>query len=58
MTGAVHLHERVRASDAPGEPWSERELNAGTVELALATDSAGKAQLRDAKAAGDARCRW
>jgi len=55
MTGAVHLHERVRASDAPGEPWSERELNAGTVELALATDSAGKAQLRDAKAAGDAR---
>src|SRR5216683_1158578 len=55
MTGAVHLHERVRASDAPAEPWSERELNAGTVELALAADSAGKAQLRDAKAAGDAR---
>jgi lipopolysaccharide export system protein LptA len=55
MTGAVHLHERVRAADASAEPWSERELNAGTVELALATDSAGKAQLRDAKAAGDAR---
>jgi lipopolysaccharide export system protein LptA len=55
MTGAVHLQERVRAADAPGEPWSERELNAGTVELALATDSANKTQLRDAKAAGDAR---
>src|SRR5271154_2203400 len=34
MTGAVHLQERVRASDAPGEAWSERELNAGAVELA------------------------
>jgi lipopolysaccharide export system protein LptA len=54
MTGAVHLQERVRASDAAGELWSERELNAGAVELALATDSAGKAQLRDAKATGDA----
>src|SRR6266566_2992573 len=55
MTGAVHLQERVRASDAPGEPWSERELNAETAELALVADSAGNAQLRDAKAAGDAR---
>jgi lipopolysaccharide export system protein LptA len=55
MTGGVHLQERVRASDAPGEPWSERELNAGTAELGLTADSAGKAQLRDAKAAGDAR---
>jgi len=55
MTEAVHLHERVRASDAPGEMWSDRELNARTVELALAADVAGKAQLRDAKAAGDAR---
>jgi lipopolysaccharide export system protein LptA len=55
MTGGVHLQERVRASEAPGEPWGERELNGGTVELALATDAAGKAQLRDARAAGDAR---
>jgi lipopolysaccharide export system protein LptA len=57
MTGAVHLQERVRASDAPGEPWSERELNAARAEVALATDAAGKAQLRDAKAMGDARLR-
>jgi lipopolysaccharide export system protein LptA len=55
MTGAVHLQERVRASDASTEPWNERELQAGTVELALAADSAGKAQLRDARASGDAR---
>jgi lipopolysaccharide export system protein LptA len=55
MTGAVHLQERVRASDASGEPWSERELNATRAELALAADAAGKAQLRDAKAMGDAR---
>jgi lipopolysaccharide export system protein LptA len=55
MTGAVHLRERLRASDAATEPWNERELNAGTVDLALATDPAGKTLLRDAKATGDAR---
>jgi lipopolysaccharide export system protein LptA len=55
MTGAVHLRERVRTTVAAGEPWSERELNAGTVELALAADSAGKAVLKDAKATGAAR---
>jgi lipopolysaccharide export system protein LptA len=55
MTGAVHLHERVRAHDVAGEPWSERDLSAKAVELALTADSAGKAELRDAKATGDAR---
>src|SRR5271168_1484936 len=55
MTEAVHLKERVRAPDAAEETWSERELNAGAVELALTADPAGKAQLRDAKATGDAR---
>jgi lipopolysaccharide export system protein LptA len=55
MTGAVHLKERVRSSDAAGEPWNERELNAAAVELALGADPAGKAQLHDAKATGDAR---
>ena len=53
MSGPVHLLERVRASVA--EPWSQRELNAGAVELALATDPRGAAILRDAKATGDAR---
>jgi lipopolysaccharide export system protein LptA len=55
MTGAVYLLERVRASDSVGEPWNERELNAAAVELALATDAAGKSHLRGAKATGDAR---
>jgi lipopolysaccharide export system protein LptA len=55
MTGAVHLHEKVRASDAATDPWSERELNAGGVELALDTDKAGTSLIRDAKATGDAR---
>jgi lipopolysaccharide export system protein LptA len=49
----VHLEERVRARVA--EPWSERELSAGAVELALATDASGKTLLRDAKATGSAR---
>jgi lipopolysaccharide export system protein LptA len=53
MNGPVHLQERVRASAA--ELWSERELNAGVVDLALATDPAGKTLLRDAKATGNAR---
>lgn len=53
MNGPVHLQERVRASKA--EPWSERELHAGAVELALASNPAGKTLLRDAKATGDAR---
>jgi lipopolysaccharide export system protein LptA len=54
MTGAVHLNERVR-TDASSETWGERELNAGQMEVALSADRAGKAQLRDAKATGDAR---
>ena len=53
MNGPVHFQERVRASAA--EPWSERELHARAVELALASGPAGKTLLRDAKAIGDAR---
>jgi lipopolysaccharide export system protein LptA len=55
MTGAAHLQERVRSSDTATEPWSERELNAAAVELALTADHARKAVLRDAKATGNAR---
>ncbi|HEV2709830.1 MAG TPA: LptA/OstA family protein [Edaphobacter sp.] len=55
LTGAVKLHERVRSSDTASAPWSERDLGAGTVELALVADKAGKAQLQDARASGDAR---
>src|SRR6266851_3344188 len=55
LNGAVHLDERVRASEAASELWNERELEAGTVELALAAEGAGKPQIREAKASGDAR---
>jgi lipopolysaccharide export system protein LptA len=55
MTGAVRLHERVRASEAVGDAWSERELSARAAELAMAADAAGKAEMREAKATGDAR---
>jgi lipopolysaccharide export system protein LptA len=55
MTGAVEVRERVRASQAAGEPWNERELSAAAVELALAADSAGRSRLREAIATGEAR---
>jgi lipopolysaccharide export system protein LptA len=55
LTGSVYLHERVRGSDVPDEPWSERDLNAASAELMLASDAAGKRLLRDAKAIGNAR---
>jgi lipopolysaccharide export system protein LptA len=54
MTGAVHLVERVR-TNAAAETWGEREFDAGHLELALSADNAGKTQLQDAKAKGDAR---
>ncbi|WP_348268429.1 LptA/OstA family protein [Edaphobacter paludis] len=55
LTGAVQLHERLRASEASSAPWSERDLGAAKVELALISDQAGKAQLQEATATGDAR---
>jgi lipopolysaccharide export system protein LptA len=55
MTGAVQLHERARASQAVEDAWSDRELNAGTAELAMAVDAAGKTEMREAKAKGDGR---
>ena len=55
MVGSVHLQEKVKTAEDANAAWSERELSAGTVELALDADAAGKAQLQDAKASGDAR---
>ncbi|MEO8736819.1 MAG: hypothetical protein ABI380_09795, partial [Edaphobacter sp.] len=57
MTGSVHLYEKVRNSRGANVPWSERNLDAAAVVLAMGMDGAGKAQLRDAKASGDARLR-
>jgi lipopolysaccharide export system protein LptA len=53
MTGEVRIEERVRVS--ANDPWSGRELSAATLGLKLVTDKTGRAQLRDAKATGQAR---
>ncbi|WP_263365115.1 LptA/OstA family protein [Edaphobacter bradus] len=59
LSGAVALHEResvaAKQADDAKPLWSERELQAETVELALASDEAGRSLLKDAKASGDAR---
>lgn len=61
LSGGVHLNERVQmvASAKGAKPdksaWSERELNAATVEMGLATDAAGKTRPRSAVATGSAR---
>jgi lipopolysaccharide export system protein LptA len=66
LSGGVHLNERAQtagvavptkdvARDAAKDVWSERELNAATVDLGLATDSTGRSRPRDVKANGDAR---
>jgi lipopolysaccharide export system protein LptA len=53
LKGTAHLTEQVRAVATAA--WSQRELSADQVDLALGADAAGKAQLRDAKASGNAR---
>lgn len=55
MTGAVHLRERVKLSEAAGAPSSERELNGSSAEFALTSDRAGRAHLQEAKVNGNAR---
>src|SRR6266702_1214951 len=53
FTGAVHMIERTRATEAAREPWSVRELTAAKLETALAPAGSGNAQLRDAEATGN-----
>jgi lipopolysaccharide export system protein LptA len=54
LTGRVHTMERVRgAANAPGA-WPQRDLVAERLDLVLAADGAGKAQLREATAVGAA----
>jgi lipopolysaccharide export system protein LptA len=59
LRGAVALHDKeniaAQSGNAAKPLWSERELNAGLVELALVSDASGKTLLRDAKASVDAR---
>lgn len=52
MTGAVRLQERIRSTAA--STWDQRNLQAAAVDLAMSPATAGKVQLRDAKAAGQA----
>jgi len=53
FTGSVHLTERTRATEAPREPWSTRELTAAKFDAMLAPAGPGKSQLRDAEATGN-----
>ncbi len=59
LNGKVALHERESIAQNPASQvnplWSERELDAATVELAMAPDNKGKPELQVAKASGSAR---
>jgi lipopolysaccharide export system protein LptA len=54
FTGAVHLIERTRASEAVREPWSVRDLTSDKFVAGLAPAGNGQVQLRDAEATGSA----
>ncbi len=54
LTGPVHVNERVRTSETEKD-WSERDLSAAAVELAMVPEGKSKARLQDAKASGNAR---
>ena len=53
FTGAVHMTERTRATEAAREPWSTRELTAAKFDALLAPAGPGKSQLKDAEATGN-----
>jgi len=54
FTGAVHMNERTRATEAAREPWSSRDLTAAKVEAEL-TGGLTQSQLRDVEATGSPR---
>ena len=53
FTGAVHMTERMRATEAAREPWSTRDLTAAKFEAALVPAGPGESQLQDAEATGN-----
>ena len=56
MSGGVHLNEQVQVTSGPvKDAWSERELNAATVEIGLAAEAGGRTRPRNVRASGDAR---
>ena len=54
FSGAVHMIERMRSTEAAKEPWSRRDLTAAKVEARLAPAGAGRPQLQDVEATGSA----
>jgi lipopolysaccharide export system protein LptA len=55
FTGAVHMSERTRATEAAKEPWSTRDLTTDRFEAALGTARPGRSELRDGTATGSPR---
>jgi lipopolysaccharide export system protein LptA len=53
FTGAVHMTERTRKTEAAKEPWSTRDLTAAKVDAVLAPLGPGHSQLQDAEATGN-----
>jgi lipopolysaccharide export system protein LptA len=54
FAGAVHMIERIRATEKGREPWSVRDLTAAKLEVDLERAGEGKVQPRDAEATGNA----
>lgn len=52
FAGAVHMTERTRATEAPREPWSTRDLTAAKLDAVLVPAGPGQSQLKDAEATG------
>jgi lipopolysaccharide export system protein LptA len=53
FSGAVHMTERTRATEAAKAPWSTRDLTAEKFEAALVPAGRGHSQLQDAEATGN-----
>ena len=55
LSGDVHMNEHVLPLSASKSAGSDRELNAGVVEVALIPNTQGRPEPREMKATGDAR---
>ena len=54
LTGAVHMIERTRATEAAREPWTVRDLTAEKFVAELTPAGRNEMHLRDAEASGNA----
>jgi lipopolysaccharide export system protein LptA len=55
FTGAVHMNERTRTTEAEKEPWSSRDLSAAKVDATLVPVGKGNVQVQDVEATGSAQ---